>query len=112
MPEELQVQNKRMNSVCHQYFEDATSGFKRVFFRLEKMGRSCFQQLPMVSEGKCNLSREDSLKSGNHFGGTIFIKRELAETLVARDKINTFLQFRMYHSNGSSTINSKCSAPA
>lgn len=44
----------------------------------------------MVSERKCSLSREDSLKSGNNFGGTIFIRRQLAETLLARDKINTF----------------------
>lgn len=36
------------------------------------------------------MSKEDSLKSGNHFDRTILIKRELAETLLVRDKINTF----------------------
>jgi len=54
-----------------------------IFSIRKKMGRSCFQQLPMVSGGRCNLSREDSLKNGSHFGGTIFIKRELAETLLS-----------------------------
>lgn len=35
----------------------------------------CFPQVSVVSEGKCNLSREDPLKSDNHFGGTAFTKR-------------------------------------